>query len=91
MVCLNQLKVVKNCLPQILLGPFLNTLSHFIFGLAAKVLSSLTSWDNLKQNLGRLKLYFLQKFMLKLEILKLAVRFCPLAEKLGASQIRNRT
>ena len=34
MVCLNRpyhLKSFKGCLPQILLGPFLNTLTHLCF------------------------------------------------------------
>ena len=36
-------KFFKGCLPQILLGPLLNTLSHILFGLSVHYISVLLS------------------------------------------------
>ena len=48
-------------------------------------------WYILKHDLGCFELYFFQNVMFKLMLLKLPVRFCPLAERLGTSQGRNIT
>ena len=70
MVCLNrpwQFKLFKGCLPQILIGPFLNTLSR-IYIQSQKKIQTASSQDSHFQ-----QVFFLCEDMLSYELLSLSL------------------
>ena len=50
---MDQVKFFKGCLPQMLLGPFLNTLPHISFNISLRLLKKLKEKDEKQLDLER--------------------------------------